>query len=85
MGFKITPHATFELKRRKLDADLILSILQNPQQKFEVRPGRWVYQSQVTDKTTQKTCLVRVFVDVDREIPEIVTAYKTTQISKYWR
>jgi hypothetical protein len=28
--------------------------------------------------------LVRVFVDVDRDPAEVVTAYRTSKISKYW-
>jgi hypothetical protein len=29
--------------------------------------------------------LVRVFVDVDRDPPEVVTAYRTSKLPKYWR
>lgn len=29
--------------------------------------------------------LVRVVVDIDREPAEVVTAYRTSKISKYWR
>jgi hypothetical protein len=29
--------------------------------------------------------LVRVFVDVDRSPAEVVTAYRTSKIDKYWR
>jgi len=32
-----------------------------------------------------KTHLLRIFVDVDREPAEVVTAYRTSKISKYWR
>ena len=32
-----------------------------------------------------KTFLVRVFVDVDRDPAEVVTAYRTSKISKYWK
>jgi hypothetical protein len=28
---------------------------------------------------------VRVFVDVDRAPPEVVTAYRTSKLAKYWR
>jgi len=31
----------------------------------------------------QKTYLVRVFVDVDRDPAEVVTAYRTSNIAKY--
>jgi hypothetical protein len=29
--------------------------------------------------------LVRVFVDVERDPPEVVTVYRTSNIAKYWR
>ena len=32
-----------------------------------------------------KMYLVRVFVDVDRNPPEVVTVCRTSRISKYWR
>ncbi|HYA42756.1 MAG TPA: hypothetical protein VEF34_15740 [Syntrophobacteraceae bacterium] len=28
---------------------------------------------------------VRVFVDVDRKPPEVITVYRTGRIEKYWR
>jgi len=33
----------------------------------------------------ERLFLVRVFVDIDRRPPEIVTAYRTSKIEKYWR
>ena len=33
----------------------------------------------------EKTFLVRIFVDVDRDPAEVVTAYRTSKISKYWK
>jgi hypothetical protein len=30
-----------------------------------------------------KTYLIRVLVDIDRERPEVVTAYRTSKITKY--
>jgi hypothetical protein len=32
-----------------------------------------------------KVYLVRVFVDVDRQPAEVVTVYRTSKVSKYWR
>ena len=29
--------------------------------------------------------LVRVFVDIDRVPAEVVTSYRTSKVSKYWR
>ena len=32
----------------------------------------------------EKQYLVRVFVDLDRHPAEVVTAYRTSKIEKYW-
>jgi hypothetical protein len=47
-----------------------------------VRLGRDVLQSRIN--VGGKTYLVRVFVDVDRLPAEVVTAYLTSQVGKYW-
>lgn len=33
----------------------------------------------------EKTYLIRVVVDVDRAPCEVVTAYRTSKVDKYWR
>ena len=78
-------HAEFEIKRRGLNIETLQSVLSAPGQRMEVRPGRDVFQSKVADRKSKKTYLVRVFVDVDRHPPEVVTAYRTSKLSKYWK
>ena len=58
-------------------------VLAAPEQREAVRPGQDVLQSRV--ESERKTYLVRVVVDVDRSPPEVVTAYRTSKIEKYWR
>lgn len=81
----LTPHAQWELSRRSLSEATIHAILSAPEQRFEVRAGRFVLQSKVVSSHPGKTVLVRVFVDVDRTPAEVVTAYQTSKIAKYWR
>jgi len=45
--------------------------------------GRDVAQSRV--EYQGREYLVRVFIDVDRLPAEVVTAYRTSKIAKYWR
>jgi hypothetical protein len=45
-------------------------------------PGRDVLQLRVD--IGDKTYLVRVFVDIDRNPAEVVTVYLTSRIGKYW-
>ena len=52
-----------------------------PERVETVREGRVVASARVDFE--DKPYLVRVFVDVDREPFEIVTAYRTSKIGKY--
>lgn len=83
--FVITDHAAVELARRGLTEDTVRRVLSGPEQQIEIRPGRVVLQSRITMDSPGKEYLVRVFVDVDREPGEVVTAYRTSKLSKYWR
>lgn len=84
-GWILTPHALTAITRRRLSTDLVARVLLNPEQGWELRPGRWMLQSRTLQGTPPRVYLVRVLVDVDREPPEIVTAYRTSRITKYWR
>lgn len=83
-NYVFTEHALFEMKRRQLSEQLVRSVLAEPEQELEVRPGRVVLQSKVVMEEA-KTYLVRIFVDVDRDPQEVVTVYRTSKISKYWK
>jgi uncharacterized protein YuzE len=78
VDFLLTPHASSELRRRGLDEDLVRQVLADPEQRTIVRPGREVVQAKFT--LGGKRYLVRVFVDVDRKPPEVVTTYRTSKI-----
>lgn len=81
--YLITAHAAQELQRRGLDENTVRRVLAGPEQRLSVRLGRDVLQSRVEIGGTRY--LIRVFVDVDRVPAEVVTAYRTSRISKYWR
>ena len=79
----LTPHASFELLRRGLDETMVRRVIAEPEQRISVRPGRDVVQTRF--ELAGRRYLVRVFVDVDRSPAEVVTAYRTSKIDKYWR
>ena len=83
LDYFITPHAAFEIAYRQLSESTIRQVLAAPDQREAVRPGRDVLQSLIQFQGV--TYLVRIFVDVDRHPPEVVTAYRTSKIDKYWR
>jgi len=83
--FKITSHALMEMERRGLTRAVIENILKAPGQAFETRPGRMVYQSVTKFHPAGKEYIVSVFLDIDRNPAEVVTAYRSTRVKKYWR
>jgi hypothetical protein len=81
--FVLTPHASFELRRRGLDEAVIRQVLTDPEQRLVLRSGREVLHSRLN--ISGRRYLLRVFVDSDRNPVEVVTAYRTSKIDKYWR
>ena len=79
----ITDHAIFEMERRDIPLELVQRILENPEQRVSIRKGREVLQSRI--QMNEKEYLVRIFVDIDRSPPEVVTVYRTSKINKYWK
>jgi len=81
--YVFTTHALAEMTRRRLDEGVVREVLAEPEQRLPVRPGRDVLQSR--REGGGATYLIRVFVDVDRSPAEVVSAYRTSKIDKYWR
>jgi hypothetical protein len=73
------------MKRRHITEAEIAQVLFTPEQIEADRPGRMVYQKRFELGEPPKTYLLRVFVDIDRQPSEVVTAYRTSKIDKYWR
>ncbi len=73
------------MSRRGLSEEAVRAVLAAPEQRLEIREGRVILQSRVEMDLPPKTYVLRVFVDVDRDPPEIATVYRTSKISKYWR
>lgn len=72
-----TQHALKQMARRQVLAAEVTRVLAAPERVVEVRAGRVVAQGMAG------VYLLRVFVDVDRDPPEVVTVYRTSKIEKY--
>ena len=83
-GARYSDHALDEVRRRGLDPEVVTSVLASPGQVYEVRAGRVVAQSLFREPGTGRSFLIRVFVDIDRNPPIVVTAYRSGKIAKYW-
>ena len=82
--YAITPHAALQMERRGLSEEHVRSVLAAPEQRFDVRPGRVILHSRIPLGEPARTYLLRVFVDLDRAPPEVVTVYRTGKVAKYW-
>ena len=80
--YVINDHAAFEMKRRNISPELVKQVLLESEQRVTIRKGRDIFQSRIQVEDGQY--LFRIVVDVDRKPMEIVTAYRTSKIGKYW-
>jgi hypothetical protein len=86
--FCIKDHARFQMKRRQISEDQVRQVRQvltAPQQIIEKEGSRYIYQSKLFLPILGKERLFRVVVDTRHEPVEVVTAYRTSKIAKYWR
>jgi hypothetical protein len=84
LNFRLTPHAQKEAERRAIPRHLLEAVLNSPQQVVQAAQGRKTYQSQL-DYGGGRIYLVRVIVDESTTPPSVITAYRTSKITKYWR
>ncbi len=78
-----TEHALREMRRRDVAEDDVRETLRHPEGVRTLRPGRLVAQRLFLRGEPSRPYLLRVFVDIDRMPPEIVTVYWTSRIGKY--
>ena len=84
MSFRYSHHAQEEMARRGISQSMVDDVLANPQQIVDTPDGKKAYQSQV-DFGSGRLFLLRAIVAEDVEPNLVVTIYRTSKISKYWR
>jgi hypothetical protein len=83
VNYVLSDHVREEMMRRGIPLAVVESIVQNPEQKTPEHGDVICYQSKLN--INQKQYLVRVMVN-EKLIPaKVVTVYRTSKISKYWR
>ena len=71
------------MARRSIPMTVVESVLAAPGQKMPEHGDIVCYQSKV--EINQKTYLVRVMVNEMANPAKVVTVYRTSKISKYWK
>lgn len=84
MNFQLSRHVKEEIERRNIPLRFLKSVLENPGQVVLERGGKKAYQSQI-DFGEGKVFLLRAIVDDSVDPAVVITAYRTSKISKYWR
>jgi hypothetical protein len=85
-GALFRAHALEEMRARGISENQARAVLASPENVLPVRAGRVVAQRIVPRPGAgggTGPYLLRVFVDVDRTPPQVVTAYWTSRVEKY--
>jgi hypothetical protein len=70
------------MRRRSITVSGVMAVVRNPQQVIASIKGRRIYQSRIGRAGRM---LLRVVVKEDRNAYHVITAYKTTRVTRYWR
>ena len=74
-------HFLEQIALRNILLDNVIEAVNNPDQ-ITSEDGLQVYQKLISENN--KNYLLRIFVNVDKEPPSAVTAYKTSKLDKYY-
>ena len=83
MKYTISNHAREEMVRRAIPLDLVDSVLRSPEQTVPTLGDVVCCQSRVSIGGVP--FLLRVMVNASKNPPNVVTVYRTSKITKYWR
>lgn len=83
MKFHFSKHVLEELQKRKIPRQLVEQVLSAPEQRVPEVDDITCYQSRV--EISGKTYLLRAMVNETMNPVVVVTVYRTSKISKYWR
>ena len=72
------------MQRRGLSEEDVTAVALAPEQVIVLRSGRILAQS-IRRMGVDKVYLLRVILDLYPDRADIVTAYRTSQIARYWK
>jgi hypothetical protein len=82
MAYRVSQHALKQMFARGISKEIVESVLLKPDQTIE-QDDLMVFQSIITDEQVNRF-LIRVFVNINKAPPLVVTVYKTSKIEKYY-
>lgn len=85
MEIIFTEHALFEIQRRQISKQDVEDLIKLPVQQIKTEEGNFIFQKKYFDTVEHKEMLLRVIGKENKQGFIIITAYKTSKISKYWK
>jgi hypothetical protein len=82
--YTLSEHAHSALSERGISLAALEAVLREPQQRFQGRSELWVYQS-LEDGPDGRTYVLRLLVEERGPSRHVVTVYRSSKVSKYWR
>jgi hypothetical protein len=82
-SFRWTLHALHDLQAREIPSDEVGRTIEQPEATARGADGRMVLMRRYQDAVLGQEMLLRVVVEYDEDVVVIVTAYKTSRVSKY--
>ncbi len=82
MIYQLSQHALNQMGIRDISRETVEGILSVPDQTVE-QDNLIVFQSIIKDSQEQRF-LIRVFVNIDKIPPLVITVYRTSKIEKYY-
>lgn len=83
MNFELSTHVQQEMQRRGIPLAVVEAVLAAPAQKVPEHGVVVCYQSQV--EINRRLYLIRVMVNETVTPSKVVTVYRTSKITKYWK
>ena len=83
LNYTLSNHAANEIVNREIPIQLLEKVLSEPQQVLVDSFDTVIYQS-IIRFPNNKDYLLRIFV-AEREPLHVITVYRTSKITKYWR
>lgn len=71
------------MENRNISLKIAENVINSPDQIIIIDSIKSVYQSKI--KENGITFLIRIFIAIDKTTNVIITLYKTSKISKYWK
>ena len=82
---RISNHAREQMAERGIPEEMVLEIIASPQQTVPQGEEKLIYQAVKYFEADEQHFLVRVFVNIIKQPNLVITVYRTSKITKYWK